>query len=71
LQSPPDPILAYDAVGCINQLQWSATQPDWIAITYDDTLEVLRVYAAGKLGLPPTGATGSGMSRAEKRGVQG
>ena len=29
--SPQDPILAYTAAeGEINQIQWGATQPDWI-----------------------------------------
>eukprot|EP00049_Salpingoeca_infusionum_P018149 m.355957 g.355957 ORF g.355957 m.355957 type:complete len:333 (+) comp17395_c0_seq1:315-1313(+) len=39
----PEPILAYEAGGPINQVQWSTQAPDWIAIAYDDTLEVLRV----------------------------
>jgi len=38
-----EPILAYEARGAINQLQWSSVSPDWIAITYDDVLEILRV----------------------------
>ena len=38
-----DPILAYDAAGPINQIQWSSAQPDWIGICYDKTLEILRV----------------------------
>lgn len=38
-----EPILAYDAEGPINQIKWSAAHPDWIAICYDQTLEVLRV----------------------------
>jgi WD repeat-containing protein 68 len=39
-----DPILAYTAAeGAINQIQWGATQPDWIAICYNKNLEILRV----------------------------
>lgn len=38
-----DPILAYTAEGEINQLQWSAAQPDWISISFDKKLQVLRV----------------------------
>lgn len=37
------PILAYEAAGEINQMQWSMAQPDWIAITYDRDLQILRV----------------------------
>ena len=40
-----DPILAYTAAeGEINQIQWGATQPDWIAICYNKNLEILRVW---------------------------
>eukprot|EP00050_Salpingoeca_kvevrii_P005978 m.286770 g.286770 ORF g.286770 m.286770 type:complete len:337 (+) comp11637_c0_seq1:34-1044(+) len=38
-----DPILAYDAAGPINQIQWSKVNPDWVAIAFNQTLEVLRV----------------------------
>ncbi|WAR01519.1 DCAF7-like protein [Mya arenaria] len=38
-----DPILAYTAAGEINQIQWSSTQPDWIAICYKNCLEILRM----------------------------
>lgn len=38
-----DPILAYSAEGEINQIQWASTQPDWIAICYGTSLEILRV----------------------------
>jgi len=38
-----DPILAYTAGGDLNQIQWSSTQPDWIAICYNNCLEILRV----------------------------
>eukprot|EP00232_Nephroselmis_pyriformis_P011486 CAMPEP_0182885444 /NCGR_PEP_ID=MMETSP0034_2-20130328/19604_1 /TAXON_ID=156128 /ORGANISM="Nephroselmis pyriformis, Strain CCMP717" /LENGTH=336 /DNA_ID=CAMNT_0025018711 /DNA_START=13 /DNA_END=1023 /DNA_ORIENTATION=+ len=38
-----DPILAYNATAEINQLQWSATQPDWVAIAFGGRLQVLRV----------------------------
>ncbi|KAI8479558.1 DDB1- and CUL4-associated factor 7-like isoform X1 [Branchiostoma floridae] len=38
-----DPILAYTAEGEINQVQWSSSQPDWIAICYNRCLEILRV----------------------------
>ncbi|KAF3853578.1 hypothetical protein F7725_014266 [Dissostichus mawsoni] len=38
-----DPILAYTAEGEINNVQWATTQPDWIAICYNNCLEILRV----------------------------
>lgn len=38
-----DPILAYKAEAEINQIQWSISQPDWIAICYNKSLEILRV----------------------------
>lgn len=38
-----DPILAYKAGAEINQLQWSASQPDWVAIGFASTLQILRV----------------------------
>ncbi|KAK4337272.1 hypothetical protein RND71_043270 [Anisodus tanguticus] len=38
-----EPILAYGAAGEINQVQWSAAHPDWIAICYNNTLEILKV----------------------------
>ena len=38
-----DPILAYSAAGEINTVQWGPIHNDWIAITYDKTLEILRV----------------------------
>lgn len=39
-----DPILAYTAAeGEVNQIQWGATQPDWIAICYKQACEILRV----------------------------
>lgn len=39
-----DPILAYTAAeGEVNQIQWGATQPDWIAICYNKACEILRV----------------------------
>ncbi|KAI6189123.1 hypothetical protein M3Y98_00428600 [Aphelenchoides besseyi] len=39
-----DPILAYGAKGEINQIQWSSTLTDWIAISYGKTLELLRGF---------------------------
>jgi len=38
-----DPILAYNADGEINNLQWSVSQPDWVSIAFNDTLQILRV----------------------------
>lgn len=38
-----DPILAYSADAEVNQLQWSKTQPDWVAICHDKKLQLLRV----------------------------
>jgi WD repeat-containing protein 68 len=38
-----DPILAYRAEAEVNQVQWSKSQPDWIAICFNKTLQILRV----------------------------
>jgi len=38
-----DPILAYYADAEVNQLQWSRSQPDWVAICFDKKLQILRV----------------------------
>jgi len=38
-----EPILAYGAAGEINNVQWSSAFPDWIAICYNNTLEILKV----------------------------
>lgn len=38
-----DPILAYSAGAEVNQLQWSNTQPDWVAICFSDKTQILRV----------------------------
>ncbi|XP_047124721.1 DDB1- and CUL4-associated factor 7 [Hydra vulgaris] len=38
-----DPILAYTAEGEINNVQWATNQPDWISISYNKSIEILRV----------------------------
>jgi len=38
-----DPILAYAAEKEVNNLQWSAATPDWVAIAFDKKLQILRV----------------------------
>ncbi|KAK2076258.1 hypothetical protein QBZ16_001190 [Prototheca wickerhamii] len=38
-----DPILAYNAGAEISSLQWSAAQPDWVAIAFGKQTQVLRV----------------------------
>jgi WD repeat-containing protein 68 len=38
-----DPILAYTADAEVNQLQWSAAQPDWISIAFGSKMQILRV----------------------------
>lgn len=38
-----EPILAYAAEGEINQVQWSGAYGDWVAITFNDSLQILRV----------------------------
>jgi WD repeat-containing protein 68 len=38
-----DPILAYNAEGEVNNLQWSTSQPDWVSIAFADKLQILRV----------------------------
>ena len=42
-----DPILAYKADGEINNLQWSASQPDWVSIAFKDKLQICKFF------LPP------------------
>lgn len=37
------PILVYNAEAEVNQLQWSASQPEWISIAYESNLQILRV----------------------------
>lgn len=44
LPNPIDePLLAYRSNGRINVASWSATHPDWIAIGFENYLELLRV----------------------------
>jgi len=38
-----DPILAYTSGAEVNQLQWSTSQPDWVAIAFANKLQILRV----------------------------
>lgn len=38
-----DPVSMYSAGTEINQLQWSAALPDWIAVAYSNKLQLLRV----------------------------
>mmetsp|Transcript_8773 Transcript_8773/g.15068 ORF Transcript_8773/g.15068 Transcript_8773/m.15068 type:complete len:326 (-) Transcript_8773:38-1015(-) len=38
-----DPMLAFGAPAPINQLQWSSTQPDWLAIAFGNSVQLLRV----------------------------
>jgi DDB1- and CUL4-associated factor 7 len=38
-----DPILAYSAGSEITQLQWSSSQPDWVAIVFGTKTQLLRV----------------------------
>eukprot|EP00197_Chlamydomonas_leiostraca_P006362 CAMPEP_0202866200 /NCGR_PEP_ID=MMETSP1391-20130828/7256_1 /ASSEMBLY_ACC=CAM_ASM_000867 /TAXON_ID=1034604 /ORGANISM="Chlamydomonas leiostraca, Strain SAG 11-49" /LENGTH=320 /DNA_ID=CAMNT_0049546125 /DNA_START=207 /DNA_END=1169 /DNA_ORIENTATION=- len=38
-----DPILAYSAGSEVNQLQWSAAHPDWVAICFGNKTQILRV----------------------------
>lgn len=38
-----EPLLAYQANGKINTISWSASQSDWIAIGYENYMELLRV----------------------------
>jgi WD repeat-containing protein 68 len=38
-----DPMLAYNADAEINSLQWSTLHPDWVGITFDTKLQILRV----------------------------
>jgi len=39
----PEPILAYNAEGEINTLQWGSAHPDWVAIAFNKQLQILRV----------------------------
>lgn len=38
-----EPILAYQAEGEINTLQWSSAQPEWVAVAFNKKLQILRV----------------------------
>lgn len=38
-----DPILAYSGGAEINQLQWSIAQPDWVAVSFANKTQILRV----------------------------
>ena len=38
-----DPILAYNAEAEINTLKWSSAQAEWVAITFNKRLQILRV----------------------------
>lgn len=38
-----DPMLAYTAGSEVNQLQWSAAQPDWVAVCFGNKTQILRV----------------------------
>eukprot|EP00879_Flechtneria_rotunda_P003596 GHRR01003831.1.p1 GENE.GHRR01003831.1~~GHRR01003831.1.p1 ORF type:complete len:372 (+),score=88.35 GHRR01003831.1:384-1499(+) len=38
-----DPILAYSGGAEINQLQWSVAQPDWVAVSFANKTQILRV----------------------------
>ncbi|KAK8690476.1 hypothetical protein V6N13_074009 [Hibiscus sabdariffa] len=38
-----DPLCVYSAGSEINQLQWSAAQPDWIAIAFSNKMQLLKV----------------------------
>ncbi|XP_028790775.1 protein TRANSPARENT TESTA GLABRA 1 [Neltuma alba] len=38
-----DPMSMYSAASEINQLQWSAAQPDWIAIAFANKMQLLKV----------------------------
>ncbi|KAK2988415.1 hypothetical protein RJ640_007708 [Escallonia rubra] len=40
-----DPILAYTTGAEIEQLQWSSSQPDWVAIAFSSKLQILRFHA--------------------------
>ncbi|KAK6155463.1 hypothetical protein DH2020_009711 [Rehmannia glutinosa] len=48
-----DPMLMYSSGVEINQLQWSAAQPDWIAIAFGNKMQMLKIYELSKdLKLP-------------------
>lgn len=38
-----NPILAFCADGEINQLQWDSSHEDWVAICFNEQLQVLKV----------------------------
>ncbi len=38
-----DPVLAYGAAAEINQLQWSSTQHEWLAICFNNVTQILRI----------------------------
>ena len=38
-----DPILAFSAAGEINQVQWDASHEDWVAIAFNNCIQIPRV----------------------------
>jgi WD repeat-containing protein 68 len=38
-----DPILAYNAGAEVNSLQWSIAHPDWVAVSFANKTQILRV----------------------------
>ena len=38
-----DPLLEYCAKGCVNNMLWSHSQPDWLSIAFDDRVQILLV----------------------------
>lgn len=56
-----DPILAYNADGEINNLQWSSSQTDWVSIAFNDKLQICEyqvlsgVYVCVRGGSPDPG----------------
>ena len=41
--NPVDPVSMYTAPAEINQLQWAASLPDWIAIAFANKMQLLKV----------------------------
>jgi DDB1- and CUL4-associated factor 7 len=37
------PILSYKAPSEVNQIQWSTLHPDWVSISFDQTLQILKI----------------------------
>ncbi|KDD75065.1 hypothetical protein H632_c893p0, partial [Helicosporidium sp. ATCC 50920] len=43
LEASLDPIMAYNAGAEVHQLHWSSSQPDWVAVAFNNKAQILQV----------------------------